>query len=695
MSIVGTSGDDILSGNDAKNTIKGLDGNDQLNGFGGDDKLLGGSGDDSLYGGTGDDRLIGGDGNDFLYGQDGDDFIDPGNNNYFDWIDTGAGNDTIDFSGVTDSAAFFNIAHDGLSAGITVSIDGTANTGTIDKGVNGTTTVIGVSTAVEANGFRIYGTAYDDVFHITPGDSGLIQVFSSAGNDTIDIGAGSGGFRLDFRGVSTGISVDLDAGKVWADGFGGVDTITGPGHVTSVRGSSFNDIIFGSGTTRSEIFYGRAGNDYIKPGGNTFFDDIHAGSGADTIDFSNVAKGVSFFNIIHDDLSGNISVSIDGVANTGIIDKGGDGTTTLVDISKALSNGYGMRVYGTDFGDTYQINPGDSGFIEIASSGGNDTINIAASTGGVDLDFRAAAGGIDVNLTTGVVARDGYGGRDTITGPGHVTRLDGSTFGDVIVGSDNAELFTLRGGSDTLDGGGGIDQLDFFLDEAAGATFSAIVVDLGAGTATGNRNGVAFSASISNIEKVSGSDAADDTFIGSDVKKEIMNGGGGDDSLSGLGGKDKLKGDAGNDTLDGGEGRDTLKGGDGDDLLRGGKGTDQLNGGGGSDSLIGGNGDDQLKGGAGRDNLDGRNGDDQMSGGGGGDTFVFSDGADVVTDFDVANGHEWIDLSGVSAFTDFAALTAGHLNDVGGHAVIDDGNGNTLDLLGVSVSDLSADNFIF
>ena len=63
----------------------------------------------------------------------------------------------------------------------------------------------------------------------------------------------------------------------------------------------------------------------------------------------------------------------------------------------------------------------------------------------------------------------------------------------------------------------------------------------------------------------------------------IINGTGGNDTLSGgsssdqifgLGGDDTLFGNGGNDTLDGGDGNDTLDGGAGADTMRGGKGND-------------------------------------------------------------------------------------------------------------------------
>jgi Ca2+-binding RTX toxin-like protein len=57
--LLGTSGDDVLTGTDRISTIKGFAGNDVLSGGGNNDVIEGGEGDDTLIGGTGRDWLIG------------------------------------------------------------------------------------------------------------------------------------------------------------------------------------------------------------------------------------------------------------------------------------------------------------------------------------------------------------------------------------------------------------------------------------------------------------------------------------------------------------------------------------------------------------------------------------------------------------------------------------------------------------
>ncbi len=64
--IVGSAGNDTITGNSLPNYINGGPGNDTIDGMGGDDVLVGGDGDDTLAGGLGDDCVVGNAGNDLL-----------------------------------------------------------------------------------------------------------------------------------------------------------------------------------------------------------------------------------------------------------------------------------------------------------------------------------------------------------------------------------------------------------------------------------------------------------------------------------------------------------------------------------------------------------------------------------------------------------------------------------------------------
>ncbi len=73
--LVGTNGDDVLTGNGDADSIAGNDGNDQITGFAGSDYLYGGAGDDIIAGGDGNDYIRGGNGNDEVYGGAGGDIF--------------------------------------------------------------------------------------------------------------------------------------------------------------------------------------------------------------------------------------------------------------------------------------------------------------------------------------------------------------------------------------------------------------------------------------------------------------------------------------------------------------------------------------------------------------------------------------------------------------------------------------------
>lgn len=91
--VVGTPGDDVILGNERRNTIRGRGGNDTICGVGGADEIVGGKGRDVIYGGQGNDRITGGKGHDRLIGGSGNDRLAGGSGR--DQIRGGAGDDEI------------------------------------------------------------------------------------------------------------------------------------------------------------------------------------------------------------------------------------------------------------------------------------------------------------------------------------------------------------------------------------------------------------------------------------------------------------------------------------------------------------------------------------------------------------------------------------------------------------------------
>lgn len=116
----------------------------------------------------------------------------------------------------------------------------------------------------------------------------------------------------------------------------------------------------------------------------------------------------------------------------------------------------------------------------------------------------------------------------------------------------------------------------------------------------------------------------------------------------------------------------------------------------GADALTGTAGDNHLYGLDGDDRLEGGGGDDTLTGGAGDDIFVFAtgDGADTITDFAAGDGSpDVIDLRQVNAVTGFADVMAAAAQ-IGGDTVIDFGDGDSITLLGVDATQLSAQDIL-
>jgi len=257
----------------------------------------------------------------------------------------------------------------------------------------------------------------------------------------------------------------------------------------------------------------------------------------------------------------------------------------------------------------------------------------------------------------------------------------GTSFNDTFLGAEDIDTFIGGAGNDEMIGGLGDDHLDGGAGEdtvSYANAPSAVVVDLGAGTATGGEN----NDKLANFEIVKGSQFNDKLKTGSKGAK--LYGELGDDSLDGGAGNDKLYGGQGKDTFNPGLGDDELFGGIGVDLyelaiaaqtepdhvkiqvqaltsgihqivskiaggiartqiqnppqgntnftdtlhdiekIRGTAFDDTFAGAEGSDIFDGAGGEDLLEGGAGGDFLEGGPGDDELRGGEGGDSYILA-----------------------------------------------------------------------
>jgi len=335
------------------------------------------------------------------------------------------------------------------------------------------------------------------------------------------------------------------------------------------------------------------------------------------------------------------------------------------DEADTINTGKGNdKLYGGDNPDgTYDILNGGGGNDTMFGGAGDDEMDGGAGrdryVGGAGDDYMISSKGVDTyiggagtwdhisfnngghsgvyaNLSTGEII-DQWGNHERVSG---VEILKGSQRADEFIGNKHDNDFRGLAGDDTLDGGKGIDRIRYDRDAKYGGD-NGVTVNLKKGTAT---DGFGDTDTLVRIENVRGSDFGD--------------------RITGSNGKNKLEGEGGRDKLFGLKGNDTLEG-DG-----------------------------------GSDRLDGGSGDDYLTGGSQNDTFIFKGnfGYDVITDFNTSGRGEKIDLSGVAEISSFNDLVNNHLSafdDEYGDAFIEDGNGNSIHLWGVSVDELSANDFIF
>ncbi|MER2626357.1 MAG: calcium-binding protein, partial [Accumulibacter sp.] len=473
-----------ILGTAAADSLSGGAGNDEIYGFAGNDTLNGLAGDDRLYGGTGNDRLNGGAGFDTLIGGAGDDTLDGGA--ITDWI---GGND------------YNRASYDASTAGVTVNLGAGAGigNGTANDGLGGTDTLININ--------QITGSRYADSITGSSGASVFEQFEGGQGDDTMNGGVitdtlnQENNNRVSYQNASGAVSVDLAAGT--ASGAAGNDTLI---NFSQIRGSGYNDTLFGSDSTLTERFEGLAGNDSIDGRGG--FDDVAYDRSTSAV-IVNLVTGTASDGFGYTDTLSHIE-GIRGSAYNDVLTGG------LAANGTSVSDGLTERFIG---------------------NAGNDTID--GGQGYDRVDYTTSPNGVYVTLNDTIdgSASDGFGGTDTLR---HIEGVRGSAYNDTLTGSDSAafETYDGRAGNDQINGKGGIDRVDYYYS-TAGAT-----VNLATGTASDGYGGT---DTLANIENVRGSRDFNDSLTGSTANNK----------LEGLGGNDTLDGGAGNDTLAGGDGSDT------------------------------------------------------------------------------------------------------------------------------------------
>ena len=692
--IFAAGGNDDVYGGIGDDSLDGGAGSDTLRGEAGDDTLIGGSSADSLSGGEDDDLLVddglnldtldGGAGNDTVRatselaaanatwrGGSGIDWFDASdisndgreidlfNGRWeltqnsltfeeltgFENVDGGSGSEYI--RGSNDANFLLgnggNDTLQGVGGTPGVAAD-TLNGGAGDDsilGSDGNDLIRG-----DAGAAHLSGGQGNDRFVYNPGAFGADSVFGNLGSDTIVLsGAGSFDFRTEGVQLSQLEEIEFGAGGQTLlisadeinDGFAEgllVDGFSTAGNAENLRiqmdgdtqldmsgwvfqdWSEAEDQIFVTGDASSETITGSTVDDSVSMGdGNDMFrlttpahagaDTVTGGAGIDRVQM--IGTGIFDLSAVEFNTIEAIEFGMSGVASLILtsdeIDTAAELQTLLIDgfngggSTNAISvvmNTTNLSLAGWTFQDWDNL---ESEVITITGTSAANTI-----TGSVERDSVVAGDGND-SIATGL-------DHDTIEGG------DGN---DTVDAGEGDDLVSGGLGDDSLQGGLGTDTLDYSLETVG---FSA---DLAAGTTVFP---ALFTEEILGFENLLGG-TGHDTVAGS-AEANLLEGGSGDDSLTGLLGADTLRGGDGDDSLQGGGDSDLLNGGAGHDLAAGGDGLDTLLGGEGDDDLSGGTGSDSLDGGDGGDLLAGDAGDDTILGGRGGDVITGGDGADSI-----------------------------------------------------------------
>ncbi len=692
----------------------------------GDDTLIGDSANNRLEGNGGDDTVIGGRGDDTLIGSSGDDYL---RDDYgADVFHGGSGSDTVGYYG--------------REGGVEVDL-GTGENSSGDR-------YISIENARGSNRGADTLTGSDGNNRLD-GVGGNDSLTGGRGNDTLNGGSGddflrdlsgrdrfiggSGQDTVSYVGRSTPIIIDLSTGKNNSgDYFSGIEHLFGTtGSRDRLEGDSADNYLRGYGG--SDTLVGNAGDDsLIGDSGNDYLSDasgrnyFSGGSGRDTVSYYSKRSGVEVDLRDGSNNSGDRYRSIEALKGS----NRGDDTLIGNDEENVLKGSGGNdRLNGMGGNDILEGGSGndylrdDEGKDVFRGGSGNDTVSYVGHSGAVNINLATKENNSGDRYSSIESVLGTRQGDDTLrgsdkdnflSGDGGDDRLYGGSGNDTLSGGDGDDYLRDTSGRDVFNGGAGQDTVVFY------SRRDGVELDL----STGRNNG---GDQFSGIEHVRGSNTGSDRLTGDANGNELL-GYGGNDRLSGGGGNDTLIGGSGRDTLDGGSGSDRLVATTGAETFIGGSGQDtvsyydlsagitvnlrtgynsssdsyssiehlwgsnsrgdRLTGNSGDNKLWGFGGWDTIKGGDGDDKLIGGAGNDRLTGGSGKDEFIFrkSDRNDVINDFEIGEDLIRFDIAGLD-YSDlvFADTSAG--------AKVSTGEGTTVTLADIEVSDLGSSDFDF
>jgi Ca2+-binding RTX toxin-like protein len=702
--LLGSDGDNVLTGNGYSNVIHGNGGNDTI--YGGEkdlrglnssvrDSLYGEAGNDviragyagaDIYGGTGDDQLYGSGGDQFHYALgDGTDTVYWGGTSNFDRVVFSAEitADDVGFSreGATLIVQVGSDPNDQLRiANYWTSATGDTLSGGIDQFVfaDGTIRKGGLDHLPYTNNPPV--VAIDDIAVEAAGDTPLSfalpqGMFTDAADDTFVVSLGQEAPAWLSLDPTTGVLIGTppNGGQeavlqvIATDSWGQTASATLRLSVSNViHGDATDDVLVGT-TFRDDIYAG-AGNDTLDGSGNA--DRLFGGTGDDTYLISDSSAAIvenagegsdTVRSKVNYELGNDVerlvldadSQAVEGIGNALANEIVGNALDNLLDGAggaDTLTGGLGN--------DTYVVD--DVGDQIVEQSGeGRDTVQSSISWQlGDALEDLSLTGGTDIDGT-------GNASDNVLRGNDSANRLEGGAGTDTLYGGMGDDYVILETSADRVfeyesEGTDTVErryETNFVLD----ANVENLVLDGTVVTGNGNEldNSIHGNASGNHLAGLDG----DDALYGMDGNDSLW-GGTGQDALYGGVGNDYLDGEAGIDRLEGDAGDDVYVVGDSGDVVVevSGEGTDQVQASASyamADNLenlflmegagaIDGTGnalDNYLSGNGANNVLNGMGGNDTMVAGAGDDLLIGGAGDDMYV-FDATSGSDVVDNTG-------------------------------------------------
>jgi Ca2+-binding RTX toxin-like protein len=461
----------------------------------------------------------------------------------------------------------------------------------------------------------------------TVANTAQMQVFGQGGNDAVTLNETNGALpRANLFGGAGNDTLTGGSGADMLFGQSGNDTLLGKGGFDFLFGGSENDTLTG-GDGDDQVF-GESGNDRMiwNPGDDTDLNE--GGDGTDTVEV-NGGNGAEVFTATpngtrvrldrvtpapfsidigtsealvlnanggDDVFTGSnglatlIQLTVDGGAGNDTI-TGGDGNDLLRggDGNDLVNGGRGNDTARLGAGDdTFVWNPGD-GSDTVEGQDGADTLQFNGANIAEQIDLSANGGRLRLTRNVGNIVMDtdgveqvnivALGGADLIT-VGNLSSTDVTGVNIDLSGTpgsgvgDGAADTVVVNGTNAADG---IQVLGALTNFAVDGLATTVVAQGSEG------------ASDSLVVKaLGGNDMVSATTLPADIVRLTMDGGTGDDQLTGSQGADTLIGGDGNDLVTGGRGDDTALLGAGNDTFvwNPGDGSDIVEGEDGFDTMV-------------------------------------------------------------------------------------------------------------